>query len=49
MTDIKMEISFRKGVCNGCLSLDRVTSSIHKQDLFIMLLSKETQYVVNIT
>ncbi|XP_047522871.1 zinc finger protein 91-like isoform X1 [Pieris napi] len=45
MADVKMNISFRKGVCNGCLSLDRVTSSIEKQDLFIMLLSKETQYM----
>ncbi|XP_045489078.1 uncharacterized protein LOC110998878 isoform X2 [Pieris rapae] len=45
MADVKMKISFRKGVCSGCLSLDRVTSSIDKQDLFITLLSKETQYV----
>ncbi|XP_038220349.1 zinc finger protein 431-like [Zerene cesonia] len=43
MDSIKTED--RDGICSGCLSMDRHTSVVERQDLFIMLLSKQTVYV----
>ncbi|XP_045509045.1 zinc finger protein 91-like [Colias croceus] len=43
MESIKSET--RDGVCSGCLSVDRHTSTVERQDLFIMLLSKPAVYL----
>ncbi|CAK1553194.1 unnamed protein product [Leptosia nina] len=40
MAFVKSE-SFLKGVCSGCLSMDRDTSPIKHHDLFMMLLTKQ--------